>query len=106
MAEDAGKGERRKVKEIEDKLGRAETHPEGVSEEEFKEGLKEFNKRNKLWKELSHLQEKHREEQSRLEMLIKEERDRITSLSDTPHVPRRRLKRHRGGGLSRDQFRH
>ena len=75
-----------KIKEIEE-MGRAETHPEGVSEEEFKEGLKEFNKRDKLWKELSHLQEKHREEQSRLEMLIKEERDRITSLSDTITYP-------------------
>ena len=89
-----------RIKEIEE-MGRAETHPEGVSEEEFKEGLKEFNKRNKLWKELSHLQEKHREEQSRLEMLIKEERDRITSLSDiitypggdSKDIERRTLKR-------------
>ena len=64
-------------------MERLETYPEGVSEEEFwKEGLKEFNKQNKLWKELSHLKDKHREELSHLEMLIKEERDRITSLSD------------------------
>ena len=64
-------------------MERLETYPEGVSEEEFsKEGLKEFDKQHKLWKELSHLKEKHREELSHLEMLIKEERDRITSLSN------------------------
>ena len=64
-------------------MERLETYPEGVSEEEFwKEGLKEFNKQNKLSKELSHLKEKYREELSHLEMLIKKERDRITSLSD------------------------
>ena len=71
-----------KIKEIEE-MGRAETYPEGVSEEEFwKEGLKESNKRYKLWRELGHLEEKHREELSRLAILIKEERDRSTSLSD------------------------
>lgn len=64
-------------------IERLETYPEGLSEEEFwKEGLKEFNKQNKLWKELSHLKEKYREELNHLEMLIKKERDRITSLSD------------------------
>ncbi len=72
-----------KIKEIEE-MGRAETYPEGVSEEEFwKEGLKESQKRYKLWRELSRLEEKHREELSRLEMLITEEKDRSTSLNDT-----------------------
>ena len=75
----------KEIKEKDDKI--KEIEEMGVSEEEFKEGLKEFDKRDKLWKELSHLQEKHREEQSRLEMLIKEERDRITSLSDTITYP-------------------
>ena len=71
-----------KIKEMVE-MERLETYPEGVSEEEFwKEGLKEFNKQDKLWKELSHLKEKYREELSHLEMLIKKERDRITSLSD------------------------
>ena len=75
----------KEIKEKDDKI--KEIEEMGVSEEEFKEGLKEFDKRDKLWKELSHLQEKHREEQSRLEMLIKEERDRITSLSDIITYP-------------------
>ena len=65
-------------------MGRAEAYPEGVSEEEFwKEGLKESSKRYKLWRELSHLEEKHREELSRLEMLITEEKDHSTSLNGT-----------------------
>ena len=74
---------REKLKEVEE-MGSAETYPEGVSEEEFwKEGLKESHKRYKLWRELSRLEEKHREELSRLEMLITEEKDRSTSLNDT-----------------------
>ena len=72
-----------KIKKIEE-MGRAETYPEGISEEEFwKEGLKESHKRYKLWRELSRLEEKYREELSRLEMLIIEEKDRSTSLSGT-----------------------
>ena len=68
-------------------MERLETYPEGVSEEEFwKEGLKEFNKQNKLRKELSHLKEKYREELNHLEVLIKEERDRITSLGDAKDI--------------------
>ena len=74
-------------------MGRLETYPEGVSEEEFsKEGLKELDKQHKLWEELRHSQEKHIEEQSRLEMIIKEERDRITSLSDSITYPEDDLK--------------
>ena len=71
-------------KEIKE-MGRPETCPEGVSKEEFwRERFKEHNER---LDKLLHLQEKHREEQSRLEMLIKEERDRITSLSDIITYP-------------------
>lgn len=75
-----------KIKEMVEMEG-LETYPEGVSEEEFwKEGLKEFNKQDKLRKELSHLKEKYREELNHLEMLIKEERDRITSLGDAKDI--------------------
>ena len=76
-----------KIKE----MGRPETYPEGVSDEEvlevwrerFKESRKEHEKQNERREELEHLKEKHREELSRLEMLITEEKDRSTSLNST-----------------------
>ena len=101
--EDLEKGMKDLEKEIKEKddkieeMGRPETYLEGVSEEEFwrerfKEFLKENEKQNELKEELGRLKEKHREEQSRLEMIIKEERDRITSLSDTIMYPEGDLK--------------
>ena len=89
------KDQKKKIKDLEKRMkdlekeikemGRPETCPEGVSKEEFwRERFKEHNER---LDKLLHLQEKHREEQSRLEMLIKEERDRITSLNDTITYP-------------------
>ena len=92
---DSVKDQKKKIKDLEKRMkdlkkevkemGRPETCPEGVSEEEFwRERLKEHNE---LLDKLLHLQEEHMEEQSRLEMLIKEERDRITSLSDTITYP-------------------
>ena len=67
---------------------RTETYPEGVSEKEYLKLIGEAWKEEKeVWKELGHLREKHIEEQSRLEMIIKEERDRITSLNDTIMYP-------------------
>ena len=77
----------KEIKEIDDrieKMGRPETHPEGVSEEELlKEFGKEYRQGLKLREELHHLKEKQREEQSRLGMLITEEKGRSTSLSGT-----------------------
>ena len=88
---DSVKDQKKKIKDLEKRMkdlekeikemGRPETYPEGVSKEEvWRERLKEHNK---LLDKLLHSQEKHIEEQSRLEMIIKKERDRITSLSDT-----------------------
>lgn len=85
------KAKEKEIKEIDDRIEemrRPETHPEGVSEEEFwrerfKEFLKEDKKQNEHREELGHLEKKHREEQDRLEMLIIEEKDRSTSLSGT-----------------------
>ena len=57
----------------------------GVSKEEV--GRERLKEHNELLNKLLHSQEKHMEEQSRLEMIIKEERDRITSLSDTITYP-------------------
>ena len=72
------------IKKIEE-MGRLETYPEGVSKEEV--GRERLKEHNELLNKLLHSQEKHMEEQSRLEMIIKEERDRITSLSDTITYP-------------------
>ena len=81
------KGE--KIKE----MVRTETYPEGVSEKEYLKLIGEAWKEEKeVWKELGHLKEKHMEEQSRLEMIIKEERERITSLNDTITYPEGDLK--------------
>ena len=81
----------KEIKEIDDrieKMGRSETHPEGVSEEELlKEFGKEYRQGLKLREELHHLKEKQREEQSRLGMLITEEKGRSTSLSGTITYP-------------------
>ncbi|MCY4605941.1 MAG: helix-turn-helix transcriptional regulator [Gemmatimonadetes bacterium] len=91
---DLEKGMKDLEKEIKEKgekikeMVRTETYPEGVSEKEYLKLIGEAWKEEKeVWKELGHLGEKHMEEQSRLEMIIKEERDRITSLSDTIMYP-------------------
>ena len=76
---DLEKGMKDRIKKIEE-MGRIETYPEGVSKEEV--GRERLKEHNELLNKLLHSQEKHMEEQSRLEMIIKEERDRITSLSD------------------------
>ena len=88
----------KKIKEKDDKIdntikemGRPETYPEGVSDEEvlevwrehFKESIKEREKQNERREKLGHLKEKHREKLSCLEMLITEEKDRSTSLKGT-----------------------
>ena len=81
------KGE--KIKE----MVRTETYPEGVSEKEYLKLIGESWKEEKeVWKELGHLREKHMEEQNRLEMITKEERERITSLNDTITYPEGDLK--------------
>ena len=97
---DSAKNQKKKIKDLEkgmkdlekeikekddriEEMGRPETYPEGVSEEDIR---KEFRKWVKLREELSHLKDKLREEQSCLEMLIKEERDRITSLGDAKDI--------------------
>ena len=101
--EDLEKGMKDLKKEIKKKdekikeMGRPETYPEGVSEEEvlkerLKEVLKELDKQNERREELGHLKEKHREERSRLEMIIAEEKDLSTSLSDTITHPEGDLK--------------
>ena len=91
---DLEKGMKDLKKEIKEKgekikeMVRTEIYPEGVSEKEYLKLIGEAWKEEKeVWKELGHLREKHMEEQSRLEMIIKEERDRITSLSDTIMYP-------------------
>ena len=92
---DSVKDQKKKIKDLEKRMedlkkeikemGRPETYPEGVSNEEvWRERLKEHNE---LLDKLLHSQEKHMEEQSRLEMIIKEERDRITSLSSAITYP-------------------
>lgn len=97
---DSVKDQKKKIKNLEKRtedlkkeikeMGRPETYPEGVSKEEvWRERLKEHNE---LLEKLLHSQEKHMEEQSRLEMIIKEERDRITSLSDSITYPEDDLK--------------
>ena len=97
---DSVKDQKKRVKDLEKRIkdmkkkikemGRSETYPEGVSKEEvWRERLKEHNE---LLEKLLHSQEKHIEEQSRLEMIIKEERDRITSLSGTITYPEGDLK--------------
>ena len=93
---DSAKNQKKKIKNLEKRtkdlekeikeMGRPETCPEGVSKEEF---LKEHKE---LLEKLLHSQEKYMEEQSRLEMIIKEERDRITSLSDSITYPEDDLK--------------
>ena len=97
---DSAKNQKKKIKDLEkglkdlekeikenddriEEMGRPETYPEGVSEEDIR---KEFRKWVKLREELGHSKDKLREEQSCLEMLIKEERDRITSLGDAKDI--------------------
>ena len=79
---------KKEIKEIDDrikKIVKPEAYPEGVSEEESLKGIRELSElwqeEKKLREEMSHLEEKHREEQGRLKMLIIEEKDRSTSLS-------------------------
>ena len=97
---DLEKGVKDLEKELKEKgekiqeMVRTETYPEGVSEKEYLKLFGEAWKEEKeVWKELGHLREKHMEEQSRLEMIIKEARDRITSLNDTITYPEGDLKR-------------
>ena len=97
---DMEKGVKDLEKELKEKgekiqeMVRTETYPEGVSEKEYLKLFGEAWKEEKeVWKELGHLREKHMEEQSRLEMIIKEARDRITSLNDTITYPEGDLKR-------------
>ena len=79
----------KEMKETDDRIeemGRPETYPEDVSDEEvwrvrFKEFLKEREKQNERWEELDHLKKKHREKRGRLNMLITEEKNRSTSLN-------------------------
>ena len=91
---DLEKGVKDLEKEIKEKdnrikeMGRPETYPEGVSDEEvwrerLKEYIKEREKQDECREELDHLKKKLREKRGRLEMLITEEKDRSTSLSDT-----------------------
>ena len=59
---------------------RSETYPEGVSEKEYLMEVGEVWKEEKECREeLGHLEEKHREELSRLEMIITEEKGRSNS---------------------------
>ena len=79
----------KEIKEKDDRIeemGRPETYPEGVSDEEvwrerFKESMKEREKQNERREKLDHLKKKHREKRGRLEMLITEEKGRSTSLN-------------------------
>lgn len=96
---DLEKGMKDLEKELKEKgeqikeMVRTETYPEGVSEKEYLKLIGEAWKEEKeVWKELGHLREKHMEEQSRLEMIIKEERERITSLNATITYPEGDLK--------------
>ena len=82
----------KEIKEKDDRIEEMpETYPESVSEKdirkEFRKWMKLREERDKLWEELVHLKEKRREGQSRLEMLITEEKDRSTSLSGTITYP-------------------
>lgn len=81
----------KEIEEIDDKIekmGRPETHPEGVSEEELlKELGKAYRQGRKLREELGHLKEKQKEELGRLERLIAEAKSRSTSLDGTITYP-------------------